>query len=248
MRNRAVVAIVALLLPAGLSAQRVPLPRIGRRAPAPAPLPPQPPVIAQELAYRRLRLAVESYPMVSFVQSPGFAAGGQTSTWTTFGMGTRADYRLTATFSATLDMTSSFLGGPALMQTAEVGTRFRPEWSERRMYPFLDLRVGYISAYNRFLGTIGDVYDSYPITEYDSGVRYSRGFGAIGGVGMEYLLTRRFSLTTAATLTRNQMRAYGLQVSENDRDRSFAMTSFRYTLGIKFNPVRVIRAAAANQP
>ena len=250
MRTRAVVAIVVMLLPAGLEAQRIPLPRIGRRAPPAAPLPKQPPIIAQELAYRRLRIAVESYPMLSFVQSPGFASDGLLASWTTLGMGTRADYRLTSLVSATLDLTSSFLGGPAMVQTAEIGTRFRSEWSERRMYPFVDLRASYVSAYNRYLGTFGDDFlsnDGYLTSAYGYGARYSRGFGGVAGIGMEYLLTRRFSLTTAATVTRNQMRAYGLR-DPGTTPNNFAMTTFRYTLGIKYNPVRMVREARTERP
>src|SRR5215210_7468516 len=139
MRIRAVVAIVLLLLPAALSAQRIPRSVTGRRGPTrPAPLPPQPGPIARELAYKRSHLSVESYPLISYVQSPGFAADGRTS-WSSFGAGTRADYRVTRNISATLDMTSSFLGGPQLTETAEVGARLRPERNERRVYPFMDV-------------------------------------------------------------------------------------------------------------
>jgi len=237
MRLRPVVAIVLLLAPAIASAQRIPLPRIGRRAPRPAELPPQPGVLAREMAYKRMRLSIESYPLLSFVHSPGFTGDGLTSNWASFGMGTRADYRLTSTMSATIDLTSSFLGGPAIVNTAEIGTRFRPKWSERRLYPFADLRVGYLSAYNRYLGTMGDGLESFGPDPFYSGPRYSSGFGGVGGIGMEYLLTTRFSLTTAGTLMHTHMRTQGIQVSDR---ASYGMTSVRYTLGIKFNPIRTI--------
>lgn len=247
MRIRTVVAIVLVLLPAGLSAQRIPLPR-GRGAARPAPLPQQPPALAREMAYKRLPISVESYPLLSFVQAPEFTGDGLMSSWTTFGMGTRADYRITSHFSATLDMTSSFLGGPALMQTVELGTRFRPQWSERKLYPYADVRVGYLAAYNRYLGTIDDPFGGTLGGGYlYGGARYSRGFGAVGGVGMEYLLTRRFSLTTAATFMRSRMHAQGLQDAEATRTR-YPMTSYRYTLGIKFNPVRTIKSGPTVGP
>lgn len=239
MRIRAVVAIVSLVLPAAMSAQTLPSPRVGRRGPArPAPLPPQAAPIARELAYRRLPLSVESYPLVSYVHSPGFTGDGLVAGWTTLGAGTRADYRVTRHFSATLDVTSSFLGGPALMQTVELGTRFRPERSERRVYPFVDVRAGYISAYNRYLGPIGGFDDFAPQGAY--GTRYNSGFGGVAGAGMEYTLTRSFSLTTAASVMRNRMTTHSLR----EGNRSYGMTSYRYTLGLRYNPVRVIRPAA----
>ena len=239
MRIRAVVVVVALL-PVGLSAQRIPLPgSVVFRGPArPAELPPQPAPIANELAYRRLRLSVESYPLVSLVQAPGSNGIGPISTWTTFGMGTRADYRLTRFASATLDITSSFLGGPAITQTTEVGTRLGPQRSDRKLYPFVDARVGYISSYSRALGTV-DV-NGYPVPEgYSS--RYSRGFGAIGGAGLEYAFTRMFSLTSALSVVRSRMSARDFRV-EQTVNRAYTLTAYRYTLGLRFNPVRSIPA------
>jgi len=247
MRLRRVVAVVLVLLPAVASAQRIPLPRIGRRAPRPAELPPQPGVLAREMSYRRLRLSIESYPLLSFVHSPEFTGDGLMSSWASFGMGTRADYRLTSMMSATLDLTSSFLGGPAITNTVEIGTRFRPRWSERRLYPFADLRVGYLSAYNRYLGTIGDGLDgSFGPDPFYAGPRFSSGFGGVGGIGMEYLLTTRFSLTTAGTVMHTHMRTQGIQESSR---ASYGMTSVRYTLGLKFNPIRTIVVnRTTNQP
>src|SRR5204863_954391 len=101
---------------------------IMRRGPGrPADLPPQPEPIAREIAYRRWRLSVESYPMVSRVESPGLSGVRALPAWTTFGTGTRAEYLLMRNVSATLDMTSSFLGGPAITNTVELGTRLHPE-------------------------------------------------------------------------------------------------------------------------
>ena len=141
MRTRAIVAIVLLLVPAALSAQR--LPRIGRRPgpTRPQPLPPQPPEIARELAYKRLRVSFESYPLISYVSVPSYVTGDGTSHWTAFGTGTRVDYRFTRFVSATLDLTSSFAGGPAIMNSAELGTRIHRERTESKAYPFLDVRV-----------------------------------------------------------------------------------------------------------
>src|SRR5688500_10408032 len=159
MRVRAAVAIVALLLPVELSAQRLPLPGTGRRGPArPAPLPPQAEPIARNLAYKRLRLSAESYPLISYVRSSGHHGSDGGSVWTSFGLGTRADYRLTRHRSATLDLTSAFAGGPADVHTAELGTRLGSERSGRTLYRFVDLRVGYTSSYSTYFDPIGGEY------------------------------------------------------------------------------------------
>lgn len=246
MRIRAVAAIVLLLVPAVASAQRTPLPRAGRGPARPAPLPPQAPTIARELAYKRLPLSVESYPLISFVESSGFAEGALTR-WTSAGMGTRLDYRVTRLVSATLDMTSSLFGGPARTQTVEFGTRLRPERSERRVYPFIDVRAGYAHAYDTYLRPM-DYVDPYSTaTPIGVGARYSQGVGAVGGGGIEVALTRMISLTTAASVMRTQMTTYGFR-GARPATNSYRMTSYRYTLGIRFNPVRVIRPPGTALP
>src|SRR5690349_17499705 len=151
MRARVLAAMVVLMLPSALSAQRIHLP-IGRRAPRPEPLPPQPGPIARENAYRRWRLSVESYPMVSYFQASGFPS------WVSFGAGSHADYLINRHVSATLDMTSSLIGSPSVVSTAELGTRLHPEWAEHRLWPYVDLRVAYISIYNRQLGTVDNTF------------------------------------------------------------------------------------------
>ncbi|HET9012697.1 MAG TPA: hypothetical protein VFN38_12820 [Gemmatimonadaceae bacterium] len=245
MRIRAVVAIL-LLLPAPLSAQRFPVPRTGRDPARPVPLPRQPEPIARELAYRRLRLSVESYPLISYVQSPGLAADGRTSAWTTFGAGTRAEYRLTRHASATLDLTSSLVGSPLIVQTAELGTRLRPERTERRVYPFADLRVGFVSAYDRSLGPI--LYDAagFPTPQSAYGIRYSNGFGGVAGAGMEYALTRTFSLTTGASVMVSRLTSHDFRGSQTV-DPGFAMTSYRLTIGVRYNPVRLVMPSGGDR-
>lgn len=242
MRTRAIVALVLLALPVELSAQRLRLPGIGGRRPRPAELPPQAPTIARELAYRRLPLAVESYPLISRVESSGFMGNGVSSSWTSLGAGTRADYRIKPQLSATLDLTSSFAGGPVIMETAEIGARLRPERAERlegRLYPFVDLRFGYAYAYHTYFLPIGDIFGSMPPQSAAYGTRYSQGFGGVGGVGAEYVLSPRFSLTSGASLMRTRMTAYGYQGNRPTNDK-YRMTSYRYTLGIRYNPVRWI--------
>jgi hypothetical protein len=238
MRVRAVVALGLLLLPATASAQRVPLPRIGGGRPGqPVPLSPQPAEIARAIAYRRLNLSVESYPLISYIDAPGIAGAGRTSTWTSFGAGTRASYRLTPHVAATMDLTSSLFGSPLTVQTVEIGTRLGPERSERRLYPFVDIRAGYVAAYNSGLGSFID-NPNYPSTAGAYGIRYSRGFGGVAGAGMEYALTNSFSLTGGASVLRSRMTSHDF-TGTSAVVPSFALTSYRLMLGLKYNPVRM---------
>lgn len=239
MRVRAVVAIAVLLLPTHLQAQRR-VPGIGRRGPAqPVPLSPQPEPIARAITYQRLHVSAESYPLISYVQAPNFAGNGRASSWTAFGMGTRVEYRLTPHASATMDLTSSIAGSPLIVQTAEIGTRLRPRVVDfdQRTFPFLDVRLAYISAYDRSLGATTDP-SGFPVPGI-LGARYSSGFGAVAGVGMEYALTRTFFLTSAASLVRSHMTSHDY-ASAQPVVPSFAMNSYRLTLGIRYNPVRIV--------
>ena len=240
MRIRAVVAIAVLLLPIHLQAQRR-VPGIGRRGPAqPVPLSPQPEPIARAITYQRLRVSAESYPLISYVQAPNFAGDGRASWWTAFGMGTRAEYRLTPRASATMDLTSSIAGSPLIVQTAEIGTRLRTRVVDfdQRAFPFVDLRVAYISAYDRSLGAATTDPFGYPVPGI-LGARYSSGFGAVAGVGMEYAVTHTFFLTSGASLVRSHMTSHDY-ASAQTVVPSFAMTSYRITLGIRYNPVRLV--------
>ncbi len=239
MRIRVAVVVAALLLPAGVSAQVLPLPLPGRRPHpgAPQPMPPEAGPIARELHYTRLRISVESYPLLSFVQSSGFANGGS-STWASLGAGTRAEYRLTHFMSATLDLTSSMLGGPVDLNTAELGTRFGRPRTERRLEPFADLRVGYASATSPELGSYMNDPIGYPIPHGSYGSRYSSGWGGVAGIGAEYGLTRTFSLTSELLATHSRMSAHDVLSTVAQPD--YGITSVRYVLGIKYNPVRLV--------
>lgn len=236
MRTRNLVAIVLLLAPAALSAQRIPLP-VGRRGPGhPEPLPPQPTPIAQQLAYTRSHLSIESYPMVSFIRSPGLGGPGRAGSWASIGAGTHADYRLTRFMAGTVDLTSTFYGGPVVTETAEVGTRFSSARGESRWYPFLDLRLGYIATRPNF-GTLADVYVD-PSTQVYYG-RYAHGFGGVAGGGVEYALTRMFSLTTSVSALRTNLTMSDYQ-DPSVSGRRFGLTSLRYTIGLRFNPVHTV--------
>jgi hypothetical protein len=241
MRTRAIAAFVLLLAPAALTAQ-LPLP--GSRGPGPAqpvPLGKQPTAIRNELAVKRSRLSVEAYPIVNVMNS-GLAYYGQ-STWASVGTGTHADYRVTRRVAATADITSSFLGGPAVTNTFELGARLHPEQKESKLYPYLDLRIGYLASYNRretpyFDGSYGQ--NPAPRGE---GARYSTGFGGLFGTGAEYLLTRRWSLMAGAAVMRHQMTAHAFQ-SGLGSDANYGLTTFRFTLGLRFNPAKLAKPPA----
>ena len=144
--------------------------------------------------------------------------------------------------SATLDLTSSLLGGPAIIQTAELGTRFHPEHGEGRWHPFADVRGGFTSAYDRGLGSSIDDPFGNPSPRGVNGPHYSRGFGAVAGVGTLYDLTNTFSLTTGVSVIRSDMSTHDFQNVQGPT--SFRMTAYRYTIGIRYNPIRMLRSAA----
>ena len=245
MRIRSALA-VALLLPS-VSFAQARAPRIGggRRPGEPVPLGPQPEVVARSQAYQRSRYSVETYPLISRVEAPGFAAGSPVSRWTTFGTGTRLDWRHTQYLSWTLDLTSSYLGGPAITETAEIGTRLRPENWDFRVRPFADVRLGFQHVYDAY--SLPADIGIGPASSLSSGARYSRGFGAVAGVGLEYALTNTFALTTAVSAMRSDLAAYHYNgVSVPTGGDSYRMTSYRLTLGLKYNPVHLLRAA--NEP
>lgn len=243
MRARALAALSLLLIPAGLTAQRIPF-RIGSRRPVPpAELPPTAGPIARELSYKRLNYSVESYPMVAYFSAPGFMGGGLPSHWTSLGGGSHLDYKLTHLASATLDLTSTLLGGPTSTGTAELGMRFHPECAEgdHRAYPYVDFRAGYMSTFDI---RTNDQFYGYPSGPIGYGSAYSQGFGGIAGVGMEYVLSRQFSLLSSASVFHGGMTAYNVN---GPYVRShFGMTAYRYTLGLRYNPVRMVRALSNN--
>ena len=243
MRTRALVAIGLVLLPVGLSAQRMHLPRIGGHRPGePTPMGPQPPAIARELAYKRSRVSVESYPLISYSATPT-AGGNVLAKRTTFGAGTRADYRVARRLSITFDGTSSLPNYASTTETAELGVRLRPERNERKVYPFVDVRAGYVHAFDTYLRPFDVATGSAGAPGYGS--RYSQGIGAVGGAGVEYALTRRFSLTSAASMIRSRMTSYNVYGAAPATGR-YLMTTYRFTLGLRYNPVHLITALEQN--
>ena len=238
MRARAAVAAVLLMLPVALDAQR--LPRTRRPGPTtPAELPPQPGEIAREMSYKRLPFAFESYPTFAVVRAAGFVGNGITSSWNTVGVGTRADYRVMRYVSATLDMTSSMFGGPVRLETIELGTRLRPDRDEHRIYPFVDIRYGFMQATHSNMGVLEGLSGVTTAQQFSSGAQYSRGTGYSAGGGAEVALGRAWSITTAVAFTDHRMNAFGYQ-GLMPTDDTYRMKTVRFAAGVRFNPVRLI--------
>jgi hypothetical protein len=249
MRTRALVVLALLALPAGLTAQRLPRPRIGRGTPPQAaPLPPEVAPVTRALAYKRSRWSAEAYSLITSIQVPT-ADGGGTS-YTNFGSGARADYRYTDRFSATADLTVSALGSPTTVETAEVGARLRPLPMDLPLRPFFDVRAGYTHMYDLYATPAAS--DRAPVGSIQQFVqegRYSRGFGGIGGAGLEYSLTRSIALTTELLAMRTRMTTYRLiGPASVPNGRTYSMASFRYTLGLRYNPVRALHLAQNPRP
>jgi hypothetical protein len=241
MRIRAVVSIALVALPTMLQAQRLPV-LIGRRHPGRAEPPPTAPAIARQLSYRRMRISVESYPVTNFVSAPAYVSG--VSRWTSYGLGAHVDYRFTRFVAATMDATSTMIGGPGNAQTLELGTRLHRERTESRAYPFFDARVGYLQDYYNFFPSINGIAIGSP--QRPAGFEYSRGFGASTGVGTELALTRRFSFTPALSFLRGQMNGYGYYSYNGTTPggpSKYMMNTWRLTLALRYNPVRMISAS-----
>lgn len=230
MRVRSLLAIALVVLPSVADAQRLPrVPRIMDRGPArPAPLPPQARTLAREMYYARMPYTVESYPIVSYFRAPGL--GSQFGSFTSGGFGERLDLKVARTVSLTLDLTQSFLGGPAVTQTFELGTRIRPAHdAERKWYPFFDLRGGLLLMSER---------EARPY-DYVSGTgsyaQLTHGVGGVAGTGIEYALHPRFTLTTAGNVFRTMMSPLFGDSRQLDRQ---SLTAVRYSIGLRYNPGR----------
>ena len=246
MQLRGVLAIVPLiLLPAAAQAQGTPHPDPRRPDTLTTSLPPQPQPIARQIDYLQRpvtsRLTVAAYPIASVFAAPGIVRNGN-STWTSAGVGTRLDYAFTPNVSATLDMTFSAFGGPAITSTAELGTRLHRAPSFSKWYPFFDLRLAYIAALSRDHYDLGGAFqDPSQRSVYDS-----HGVGAIGGVGTEYALTTNLSLTTDASVMMAHLMARNA-VNGSVTNHTFGMAAVRYTLGLSYNRGRNISSHDASR-
>lgn len=229
--HKALLALV-ILTPAAAAAQfRIP----GRRALPPAiELPPQAPAIARDMVYQRMRYAVSTYSVVTRVVSPAYT-GGYRPAWTSGGVGSHLNYQLVPNLALTADVTTSFIGGPAAIETGELGLRVGAD-SLQRVRPFADARLGYAYAMNDY-GSMLYVPNSSG-TPYDA--RYSKGLGAFGGGGVEFGVTRTISLMTSAQAGRFRMWGFDYRGGAPS-DRGYMLTMYRFLLGVQWNPVQLVR-------
>lgn len=249
MRLRSLAFVALLALPSWSSAQRIPLPTIRRRGtPPPATLPPQPGIIANQLAYRRSKWSFESAPVVTHMEVPG--ATGGTTVFTTLGTANHADYRIGDHYAATMDVTGSTDFSSAYYLLTEVGGRYRPRGLEGSVRPYFDLRGGYtymIQGFTTAVAPNGDVVADNP---FASGWRYARGVGAAAGTGFEYSLTPSLALTTEFTAMRSRMNDYHITgpAAIPANENRYWMTSLRYMIGFKYNAVRLYRTLRQATP
>lgn len=236
MRVRTFALFVVLLLPASLHAQgiHIRLPWIGRRPTARAPLPPQAPVIAREMQYRASRLSAETYTVLSMVQTDHSAVGASTASM--IGYGTHVDYRIRQRFSITSDVTQSIWGGPFLQNTFDFGGRYRPlRGPDYTIRPYVDLRGTLAWSYANFAQP-SDPTNVIVTPEIAGSRNGGHGRGLLAGAGFETSLSRQWSITTGVSVSRYRMTPW----AGSGQDQSFGTTASRVTIGVKYNPGRMV--------
>lgn len=239
MRARVLLAAGLVLLPSVTEAQRRPRIRLGGQPPRTTGALPEGPAarpVHEALRYQRLRISIEGYPMVSRMTVRNFAdVPGET--FTTGGTGTRFEYRFHKMAAGTLDVTSSFIGGPVFNQTAELGFRIGPSRAGRDIVPFADARAGYFySVPGQLLGG----FSNDPQINFATGMEYAGGPAALAGGGVEVAATRLFSVTAAAMYGKARMNAHHL-LRTNSVPNRYTMSATRFIVSLRYNGVRVIQ-------
>jgi hypothetical protein len=240
MRTRAVAAaalLSLLALPLALPGQVHP--RIPRRGTPSPQSPPEPTIepVARVLDFHRSRWSAESDMLASSILLP--SSNGGVTRYATLGSGVHSDYRVTDRFSGTADVTFSPFGGTALATTAEVGGRYRASNLESEIRPFVDLRAAYLRMYDSYSAPLeaATVGAGGVPTEYATNARYSRGFGGIGGAGMEFSVSRTMALTTEIAALRSRLTTYhSAGPAQIPAGASLWMTTVRYAVGFRYNP------------
>lgn len=238
MRIRALVFVALFSIPSLVDAQA--RPRIGRTPTPlqPAEKPPEIPVVSRSLAMHRSRWSGEAYAIVNANRVP---TGDGVSFGSTFGAGSRADYRFGDRFSGTFDLTTTISGGLESGQTAEVGARFLPIRGNPQIRPYVDLRGAYLYMADAF-GTPPGVLHGGTSTQFVQ--RYSRGFGAVAGAGADLFVSNDFAVTVTATGVRSRMTVHRIEdEAVLPVGSRYWMTSFRVAFGFKYNPAKALQFA-----
>jgi len=241
MRYRSALAL-AIVLPSLLSAQGR-RPRIGGGVtrPEPGASGATPEVIQRAQAIVRSRVSFETYPMFSHVSAPGFSGGRPVTSWNNFGTGTHVDFRHTEWFSSTLDLTASYLGGPATSESIEGGFRIRPSTWTGRMRPFADVRLGWQNSSDQYMSSPSSDLGIGPASVIANNIRYSRGFGGAAGIGSEIAITNSYSVITGLSAMRSHMNTYDYRISSvQTTGNDYYMTTYRLILGLRYNRARTV--------
>jgi hypothetical protein len=236
--RRLTLALVALTLPAAnLAAQRIIGIGAGRgKTPErPADKPPQAPGIHDVRLYNRYlvsRFALETSPMLSYMQTTGFVAENIPANYWSLGDATQLSFRAAPSLMLTTGFTSSILGGPFSLSSAEVGTRVKP-WASARFAPFAEARMSW--AYTSNVAVPSGIV---PITflyrsMYNADFTTGGGRGALLGLGVDSRLTARYSLTTTLSHTRYAME--GRVLSGVRRTWDYTNDATRLNVGLRYN-------------
>jgi hypothetical protein len=248
MRTRSLV-VAALMAPLVLNGQTV---RRGGRVAAggqspasPKPLPPQNAQVADDIYAKQSRSYMVSYPMLSYVNAPGYDA--QKSTWVTYGGGTSLGFMLKPNLAMTGDLVSTDFGGPQKLQSVQIGWRYWPSQDyERKLNPFLDGRGGYSLAYETYATQIPGSIASAPRYYHDS--RLTNGFGIVGGAGFEYPLWSNFTLATEMLAQRSRLTTMHSTAASNN---PYSMTQYSLAIGVSYSMIArramTYRARAKNR-
>jgi hypothetical protein len=241
MRHRLILGLMALTIPAALSAQ-ISIPILGRRGPdRPAEKPPQAPGIHDVRLYNRYalsRFSLETSPMLSYLQTSGFVAAGIPANYVTFGDATQLSFRAAPSLSVITAFTSSAFGGPFALGTGEFGLRLKP-WTAPRIAVFADARMSWAYTTGMQLPSgavpVAFVYRSM----YNDSFVTGTGRGATLGFGVDTRITERYSVMTTVAHTRFDMRGGNLR---SDQRWDYTTDATRLLVGFRYNHGRWLDA------
>ena len=206
----------------------------------PQPLPPQPSFIRNDLMYKASRFSLETYPMFSWVQTNHYIADNAPAAFGTMGFGTRLDWRVKPALSLTGDLTASVFGGPYVIETFELGSRYHPFSTAHRARPYFDFR----GSWTRTMDVYAQQSPGGGIVGSPFGFLGSRvttdGFGGLAGVGLDYYLTRGFALTTNVGVSRHLMGNVSVDGSHMGPAYDYRQTTTRFAIGMKYTPQHLI--------
>jgi hypothetical protein len=156
------------------------------------------------------------------------------------GFGDHLDFRFRPKFSITADLGESLYGAPFRQLNFDFGGRYRPLGDvEHRVRPYVDFRVGYLLSGPQFAQP-ADPTSAIAAPNILARATGS-GIGTLAGAGFETSIATRWSINSGIALGRYRMTSNGSYGSSGyEPSRSFGITSARFTLGLKYNPGRMV--------